>query len=159
MVTKRRYENYSDFGGTTNYKLASRYKLTDNVNIRGAISTGFRAPSLHQIYFILPLLTNLGGVPFEVGTFNNDSPAAKLLGIPQLKQEESQSASIGFTAKTEAKITLTADAYIVKIKDRVVLTDQFSRPGGTPVAGSPAAQLNALFDSANATAATFLQMQ
>jgi iron complex outermembrane receptor protein len=40
-----------------------------------------------------------------------------------------------------------------------VLTDQFSRPGGTPVAGTPAAQLNALFDSANATAATFLQMQ
>jgi hypothetical protein len=56
------------------------------------------------------------------------------------------------------EITLTADAYIVKLKT-VVLTDQFSRPGGTPVAGSPAAQLNALFDSANATAATFLQMQ
>jgi iron complex outermembrane receptor protein len=64
-------------GGTTNYKLASRYKLTDNVNIRGAISTGFRAPSLHQIYLILPLPI-VGGVPFEVGTFNNDSPA-KLL--------------------------------------------------------------------------------
>jgi iron complex outermembrane receptor protein len=46
-----RYENYSDFGGTTNYKLATRYKLTDNINLRGAISTGFRAPSLHQIYF------------------------------------------------------------------------------------------------------------
>jgi iron complex outermembrane receptor protein len=71
-----------------------------------------------------------------------------------LKQEESQSAS-GFTAKIPAaKLTLTADAYIVTIKDRVVLTDQFSRPGGTP-AGTPAAQLNALFDSANATAATF----
>jgi iron complex outermembrane receptor protein len=38
-----RYENYSDFGGTTNYKLATRYKLTDNINLRGAISTGFRA--------------------------------------------------------------------------------------------------------------------
>jgi iron complex outermembrane receptor protein len=72
-----------------------------------------------------------------VGTFNNDSKAAKL-GIPQLKQEESQSASIGFTAKIpEAKLTLTADAYIVTIKDRVVLTDQFSRPGGTPAAGTP----------------------
>jgi iron complex outermembrane receptor protein len=47
-----------------------------------------------------------------------------------LKQEESQSASVGFTAKIpEAKLTLTADAYIVTIKDRVVLTDQFSRPG------------------------------
>jgi iron complex outermembrane receptor protein len=151
-----RYENYSDFGGTTNYKLASRYKLTDNVNLRGAISTGFRAPSLHQIYFNSTATQFVGGVPFEVGTFNNNSPAAKLLGIPQLKQEESQSASIGFTAKIpEAKLTLTADAYIVTIKDRVVLTDQFSRPGGNPAAGTPAAQLNTLFDSANATAATF----
>jgi iron complex outermembrane receptor protein len=44
---------------------------------------------------------------------------------------------------------------LILIKDRVVLTDQFSRPGGTPAAGTPAAQLNALFDSANATAATF----
>jgi iron complex outermembrane receptor protein len=44
-----------------------------------------------------------------------------------------------------------------KIKDRVVLTDQFSRPG-EPVAGSPAAQLNALFDSANCMQ-HFLQMQ
>jgi iron complex outermembrane receptor protein len=151
-----RYENYSDFGGTTNYKLASRYKLTDNINLRGAISTGFRAPSLHQIYFNSTATQFVGGVPFEVGTFSNDSPAAKLLGIPQLKQEESQSASIGFTAKIPAaKLTLTADAYIVNIDDRVVLTDQFSRPGGNPAPGTPAAQLNTLFDSANATAATF----
>ncbi len=151
-----RYENYSDFGGTTNYKLASRYKLTDNINLRGAVSTGFRAPSLHQIYYNSTATQFVGGVPFEVGTFSNDSPAAKLLGIPQLKQEDSKSASIGFTAKIpEAKLTITADAYLVKIKNRVVLTDQFSRPGGTPVAGSSAAQLNALFDNANATAATF----
>ncbi|AWG21706.1 TonB-dependent receptor [Flavobacterium faecale] len=151
-----RYENYSDFGGTTNYKLATRYKLTDNVNLRGAVSTGFRAPSLHQIYYNSTATQFVGGVPFEVGTFSNDSPAAKLLGIPQLKQEDSQSASFGFTAKIpEAKLTITADAYIVKIKNRVVLTDQFSRPGGTPATGTAAAQLNALFDNANATAATF----
>lgn len=151
-----RYENYSDFGGTTNYKIATRYKVTDNINLRGAVSTGFRAPSLHQIYFNSTATQFVGGVPFEVGTFSNDSPAAKLLGIPQLKQEESQSASVGFTAKVpEAKLTITADAYFVKIADRVVLTDQFSRPGGTPVAGSSAAQLNTLFDNANATAATF----
>ena len=151
-----RFENYSDFGNTTNYKLATRYKVTDNINLRGAVATGFRAPSLHQIYFNSTSTQFVGGVPFEVGTFSNDSPAAKLLGIPTLKQEESQSASIGFTAKIpSANITLTADAYIVKIKDRVVLTDQFSRPGGTPAAGSSAAILNGLFDTANATAATF----
>ncbi|MDI5887959.1 TonB-dependent receptor [Flavobacterium yafengii] len=151
-----RFENYSDFGNTTNFKLATRYKLTDNINLRGAISTGFRAPSLHQIYFNSTATQFVGGVPFEVGTFSNDSQAAQLLGIPKLKQEESQSASVGFTAKIpEANLTLTADAYIVKIDDRVVLTDQFSRPGGTPAAGSPNAVLNALFDTAGATAATF----
>ncbi|MBG6111432.1 iron complex outermembrane receptor protein [Flavobacterium sp. CG_9.10] len=151
-----RFENYSDFGNTTNYKLASRYKVTDNINIRGAVSTGFRAPSLHQIYFNSTATQFVGGVPFEVGTFSNDSQAAKLLGIPTLKQEESQSASIGFTAKIpSANITLTADGYIVKIKDRVTLTDQFARPGGTPAVGTPAYTLNAAFDAAGATAATF----
>ncbi|UQD57533.1 TonB-dependent receptor [Flavobacterium sp. K5-23] len=151
-----RFENYSDFGNTTNYKLASRYKLTDNINLRGAISTGFRAPSLHQIYFNSTATQFINGVPYEITTFSNDSQAAKLLGIPELKQEESQSASIGFTAKIpDAKITLTADAYVVNIDDRVVLTDTFLRPGGTPAAGTPAATLNTLFDNANATRATF----
>lgn len=151
-----RFENYSDFGNTTNFKIASRYKITENINLRGAVSTGFRAPSLHQIYFNSTATQFVGGVPFEVGTFSNDSQAAQLLGIPKLKQEESQSASIGFTAKIpEANLTLTADAYVVQIDDRVVLTDQFSRPGGTPAAGSPNAILNGLFDTAGATAATF----
>ena len=91
-----RYENYSDFGNTTNYKLASRYKLTDNINIRGAVSTGFRAPSLHQIYFNSTSTLFTNGVPSEVGTFSNDSQVAKLLGIPQLKQEESHKCKYWF---------------------------------------------------------------
>ncbi|MFV8467162.1 TonB-dependent receptor [Flavobacterium sp. LB1P62] len=141
-----RFENYSDFGNTTNFKVASRYKLTDNINLRGAVSTGFRAPSLHQIYFNSTATQFVGGVPFEVGTFSNDSPVAKALGIPTLKQEESKSASIGFTAKIPAaNITLTADAYVVKIDDRVVLTDQFTSNAVT----------KPYFDAAGATAATF----
>lgn len=151
-----RFENYSDFGSTTNYKFATRYKVTKNINLRGAVATGFRAPSLHQIYFNSTSTQFVGGVPFEVGTFSNDSQAASLLGIPKLKQEESQSGSIGFTAKVPSvNLTLTADAYIIEIKDRVVLTDQFSRPGGTPAPGTPAYILNGLFDTAGATAATF----
>lgn len=142
-----RYENYSDFGGTTNYKIASRYKLTDNINIRGAVSTGFRAPSLHQIYFNSTSTLFTNGVPSEVGTFSNNSPVAKLLGIPQLKQEESQSASIGFTAKIPAaRLTFTADAYIVRIDDRVVLTDQF-------IPNTP--ELVTLFNQAGANKASF----
>jgi iron complex outermembrane receptor protein len=151
-----RFENYSDFGNTTNFKVASRYKLTDNINLRGAVSTGFRAPSLHQINFNATATQFVGGIPFEVSTFNNDSRAAKSLGIPKLKQEDSQSASIGFTAKIpEADITLTADAYIVRINDRVTLTDQFSRPAGTFAAGTPQRDLQDQFDLAGANAATF----
>ena len=150
-----RFEKYSDFGNTTNFKIASRYKVTDNVNIRGAISTGFRAPSLHQLYFNSTATQFVGGLPFEVGTFSNDSQVAQILGIPQLKQEESKSASLGFTAKIpKANVTFTADAYFVRINDRVVLTDQFSRPANT-APGADAATLRTLFDQANATAATF----
>lgn len=141
-----RFENYSDFGNTTNYKIATRYKLTDNINLRGAISTGFRAPSLHQIYYESTATQFTGGVPFEVGTFSNDSKIAELLGIPKLKQEESTSFSAGFTAKIpSANITITADAYFIKIDDRVVLTDQFTP---TPVT-------QPLYDQAGANAATF----
>ncbi len=151
-----RFENYSDFGSTTNFKFATRYKLTSNINLRGAVATGFRAPSLHQIYFNSTSTQFVGGVPFEVGTFSNDSEVAQLLGIPKLKQEESLSGSIGFTAKVPSvNLTLTADAYIIEIQDRVVLTDQFARPGGTPLPGTPAYILNGLFDQAGATAATF----
>lgn len=141
-----RFENYSDFGNTTNYKIATRYKLTDNINLRGAFSTGFRAPSLHQIYYESTATQFTGGVPFEVGTFSNDSKIAGLLGIPKLKQEESTSYSAGFTAKIpSANITITADAYYIKIDDRVVLTDQFTP---TPVT-------QPLYDQAGANAATF----
>jgi iron complex outermembrane receptor protein len=72
-----------------------------------------------------------------------------------LKQEESKSASIGFTAKIpEGNITLT-DAYIVRIDDRVTLTDQFSRPSGTFAAGTPQRELQLQFDLAGANAIPF----
>ncbi len=148
-----RFENYSDFGSTTNFKLATRYKLTPTINIRGAASTGFRAPSLAQIYYNATSTQFVGGVPFEVGTFSNASQPAKLLGIPQLKQENSRSLSAGFTATVpKAGLTFTADGYIIQIDDRVTLTDQFSRPSGTTPS---AVALQQLFDRANATAATF----
>ena len=60
-----RLENYSDFGFTSNYKLATRLKLTDNFNLRGSVSTGFRAPSLQQINFSSTFTTVQGGTIAE----------------------------------------------------------------------------------------------
>lgn len=145
-----RFENYSDFGSTTNFKLAGRYKATENINIRAALNTGFRAPSLHQLNFnSTSTIFDQNGDPQEVGTFANDSRAAQLLGIPELKQETSRSVSLGFTAKIpDANLTVTVDGYWVGIDDRVVYTGQFEGPGtGT--------ELDILLSQANASAASF----
>ncbi|WP_299160992.1 TonB-dependent receptor [uncultured Eudoraea sp.] len=145
-----RFENYSDFGSTINFKVSSRVKITDNFNLRGALNTGFRAPSLHQIYFnSTSTIFDQDGNPQEVGTFSNDSKAAKLLGIPELKEETSSSVSLGLTGKIpDANLTVTVDGYFVKIDDRVVYTGQFAGPG----TGS---ELDNLLRQANASAASF----
>ncbi len=141
-----RFEDYSDFGSTINFKLAGLYKATDNLNIRAAVNTGFRAPSLHQLnYNSTSTIFDQDGNPVEVGTFANDSRVAKILGIPKLKEETSQSVSVGFTAKLpDANLSITVDGYYVAIDDRVVLTGQFR-----------GAAIQAELERANASAATF----
>jgi len=148
-----RYENYSDFGSTLNFKLAARLKLGEDFALRGSANTGFRAPSLHQLNFNSTSTIFVDGIPTEVGTFSNDSRAAQLLGIPQLKEEESRSASIGFTGKLpDANLSFTVDGYFIAIDDRVVYTGQF-KPSND---GSPADELlKQLLAQANAGSATF----
>jgi iron complex outermembrane receptor protein len=151
-----RYENYSDFGSTFNYKVATNVKLADNFNWRGAVSTGFRAPSLAQIYYSSTSTLIQQGKTTQVGTFRNNSEAAQALGIPKLKQETSQSYSTGITWRIPTlSLVFTADAYYIKIKDRVVLTDLFFRPEGSFSQGSDQAVLQDAFDLARASAANF----
>lgn len=143
-----RYENYSDFGSTLNGKLTARLRVTDDISLRGGVSTGFRAPSLHQLNFNSTSTLFVDGIPFEVGTFDNSSRPAQLLGIPQLKEENSRNYSAGLTARfPEANLSLTVDGFLIDIDDRVVLTGQFSGAEGT--------EIDRLLRQANATAATF----
>ncbi|WP_088324517.1 TonB-dependent receptor [Polaribacter tangerinus] len=161
-----RYENYSDFGSTLNFKLASIYKFSDNFRLRASFNTGFRAPSLHQLNYNSTSTIFQDGIPVEVGTFANDSKAAQLLGIPQLKEETSNSFSAGFTAKLpESNLTFTVDGYIVNINDRVVYTGQFKptlNDNGTPnnsnddfPIDAANQELSDLLVQANANAASF----
>ncbi|TAG14668.1 MAG: TonB-dependent receptor, partial [Sphingobacteriia bacterium] len=120
-----RFENYSDFGFTHNYKLASRLKLSNNFNLRASISNGFRAPSLQQINFSSTFTTVQGGNIAEVKIAPNYSELAKLAGIPSLTQEKSLNMGIGFTWKPISALSITIDGYLVKVKDRVVLSGQF----------------------------------
>ncbi len=148
-----RYENYNDFGSTLNFKLATRFEITDNLALRASANTGFRAPSLHQLNFNSTSTIFVDGIPTDVGTFSNDSRAAQLLGIPQLKEEESRSASIGFTGKLpNLNLSFTVDGYFIGIDDRVVYTGSF-KPSND---GSPADNLlKQLLAQANAGSAAF----
>ena len=120
-----RFENYSDFGFTHNYKIALRWKAAKKLNIRGSLSTGFRAPSLQQINFSSTFTTVQGGNISEVKIAPNYSELARLAGIPELKQEKSLNMSLGFTWKPVTNLTITVDGYRVNVKDRVVLSGQF----------------------------------
>lgn len=150
-----RYEHYSDFGSTINFKLATRVKLTDNFNWRGAASTGFRAPSIHQIYFNQSSTYYVDGQIMKVGTFSNDSKIANLVGIPDLKEEKSVSLSTGFTYKIPAAdLTFTLDGYFIKVKDRIQLTGRFE-PTDSDHPSSAQQALNEAFTNAGVEGAQF----
>lgn len=119
-----RYEHYADFGNTINAKFATRYMINNQIALRGSFSTGFRAPSLAQIYFNSTFTDFVSGTPVDKLIAKNNSPITRALGIPALKQETATNLSLGFTANY-GNFVATIDGYMVEIKDRIVLTGAF----------------------------------
>ena len=119
-----RFENYSDFGSTVNGKIATRLKASKNINFRGSLSTGFRAPSLAQIYYNLRFTNFNAGGATEVLLSPNNSPVTQAFGIGKLNEEKAVNASLGFTSNF-GDFTATVDGYYIKVKDRIVLTGYF----------------------------------
>ena len=125
-----RTENYSDFGNTFVYKLSSRYKINDDYTIRGSLSSGFRAPTLHQIYTQKAQYSFIPGQGIQVGgLINNVSTQAKLLGIPELDAETSNNFTIGVGGKITNTLAFTVDYYNISVKDRIVLGSEISATG------------------------------
>jgi iron complex outermembrane receptor protein len=122
-----RFEDYSDFGNTFNFKLASRVKVSDNFSIRGSISSGFRAPSLAQLYYNLKFTDIVAGQSVPTLLSANNSTVTQAFGIGQLKEEKAFNSSIGFTYKNRG-FSATIDAYSIKVDDRIILTDKFTDP-------------------------------
>ncbi len=118
-----RYDDYDGFGDTTNFKLAGNLRVTDNFRLRAAASTGFRAPSMQQLYFSNISTQFIGGVQIETGTFRNDSPVAQAIGIPKLKEEESTNYSFGAIFDISDRWNAAIDFYSIDIEDRIVISN------------------------------------
>ena len=126
-----RYENFSDFGGTFNGKLAGRYRVSDNLTLRGAISTGFHAPTPGQANVRTTITTFDGatGLQVEEGLVVASNPLAILAGAAPLKEETSVNYSFGFTSSIGEATTLTVDAYRIEVDDRIYRTGDIQPQG------------------------------
>ncbi len=127
-----RFESYSDFGRSLIGRADGRAKLFGPVALRASAGTGFRAPSLQQLWFsnvstqFLPDATGML-TPAQVLTANNKSPVTReAFGIPKLHEERSINLSGGITVRPNDSFSLTIDGYFIRLLDRIVLTSQFT---------------------------------
>jgi len=137
-----RFEHYSDFGSTSTGKLSARFEPVRKFALRGAVSTGFRAPSLGQEFFSSTATNFIAGQPFDIRTFPVATAEAKLLGASDLEPERSTNYSAGVAIEPVGSLALTVDFYRINIKNRIVLSDNFT---GTTI--------QTLFASTGSTAA------
>ncbi|MES2524608.1 MAG: TonB-dependent receptor [Gemmatimonadota bacterium] len=120
-----RAENFSDFGSAVTGKVASRFELSSQFSVRGAASTGFRAPSLAQSNLSATSTNFVGNppVPQEVVTLPVNSAAGRALGATPLKAERSQNLSLGVAYTPSRSFSATLDAYRITIEDRIVFSE------------------------------------
>lgn len=131
-----RSEKYSDFGNATVWKASSRYKIADDkFVIRASASTGFRAPSLQQIYSQSTQASFVGGFIQLSGLFNNNSVQARLLGIPKLSPEKSTNYTFGIGLNPTKNFNISLDYYLINIKNRIVYSSSISSDDATSTLG------------------------
>ncbi|RMA58966.1 TonB-dependent receptor [Ulvibacter antarcticus] len=122
-----RYESSNDFGSQGVYKFSGRYRINDKLSLRSSYSKGFRAPSLHQVFFQNISSQFIDGDIVQVGTFNNESAVAtEAFGINGLRAETSRHFAAGLNGKISDNITFSLDYYYIDINDRIVLSGQFA---------------------------------
>lgn len=120
-----RGEHYTDFGNSLAGKFAGRYDFNKQFALRGSVQNGFRAPSPQQQNFTSTSTNFIDGVPFEITTFKPTDPVAVALGAKPLKAEKSVNLSLGGVLRMNTA-SLTVDAYQIKVKDRIVLSENLT---------------------------------
>jgi iron complex outermembrane receptor protein len=132
-----RSENYSDFGNAFVWKASGAYTISDKYTLRSSLSTGFRAPTLHQIYTQKAQYSFVPGQGIQVGGLvNNVSSQAGLLGLPKLDAESSTNFTLGLGGKVNRNLSFTVDYYNIAVKDRIVLSTEIGKTATDAVGNS-----------------------
>jgi iron complex outermembrane receptor protein len=118
-----RYEDFSSFGDTTNYKLTAQYQLTDELSLRASHSTGFRAPTVGQANVVNTQTSFVEGELVQSGVYPPTHPISAELGAVELEPEESISYALGLVYQS-GDFFMTVDAYSIEVTDRVAQTDK-----------------------------------
>ena len=129
-----RFESYSDFGERVTGKLATRYQANKQLVLRGAASTGFRAPGLAQSWYSHTTTAIQNGVLVEIGNFPVTNRASRIFGAKPLKEERSTNLSAGFAYSPTTSFNITTDYYHITIKDRILLGATFDGTSDAAVA-------------------------
>lgn len=120
-----RYENYNTFGGTFVGKFNMLYKLTDWFSVRGTFGTGFHAPSPGQSNVEILTTNFVAGNQVQTGTYQVDNAISRYYGAKDLTPEKSTNFGVGFVIKPTSSLSLTMDAYSIKVKNRIGITQTF----------------------------------
>lgn len=124
-----RAEDFSEFGSTTDFKIAGIFHASDDVRIRAAYSTGFHAPTAGQANITNVTTQNVQGVLVDQGTLPLSSVAGQLAadfieaqgnGRPSLGTEDAVNFSFGIGFDV-AGSSWTIDYYNIELEDRVAL--------------------------------------
>jgi iron complex outermembrane receptor protein len=128
-----RQDRYSDFGTTNNAKLSVRYQPVDFLTLRGSASTGFRAPTLNNLYSPAFLAAASSGTmgqgnPFcQPGSYTAEWTQATCLaqgiglygGNKNLTPETSQNFDFGVIVQPIQDMGITLDYYRVLLKNAI----------------------------------------
>lgn len=121
-----RAEHYTDFGDAQIGKITARYDFNPQIAVRGTLSTGFRAPTLAEEFYTA---TNVTPTSATV-QLQADSPAAKVLGLPNLGPEISTSYSLGIVTHPLQDLDVSVDAYSIALGSRIVRSGTVNSIGG-----------------------------
>ena len=128
-----RFEDFSDFGSTSNFKVAARYSVGDLVTLRGNFSTGFRAPTPGQSNYtgVTTSFDGVTGMQVQEGTLKPTDPLCVALGGVALVPEDAQNISAGFTTSFIDNLNLSIDYYSVDVTNKIIKSRSLPVEGST----------------------------